>query len=203
MSQDHAVLQRKIEELRRMRDQLHLKAQLGRMETRELWNDLEKRWEHLEANGKRLARESGDALGGVADSVRENIDELRQGYERFASALRQTHPDGLWERFRNTFDWLVEGGQRASERVKDSFEELGDAARLRLEKARLERTLIRKCAELGTRVYALAKEPGLSGGRPQVLDDDRVKALLQEVGSLDTDLQKAASELPEPDRAEA
>ena len=203
MSQDHAVLHRRIEELRRMRDQLHLKAQLGRMETRELWNDLEKRWEHLEATGKRLARDSGDALGGVADSVRENIAELREGYERFASALRQTHHDGLWERFRNTFDWLVEGGQRASERVKDSFEELGDAARLRLEKARLERTLIRKCAELGTRVYELAKEPGLPGGRPQLLDDDRVKALLQELGSLDADLQKAASELPEPDRAEA
>lgn len=201
MSHDHDVLQRRIGELRRMRDQLRLKAQLDRMEMRELWEDLEKRWDHLEADGKRLARESGDALGGVADSVRESIAELREGYDRFASALRETNPDSLWDRFRNTFDRLVEGGHRASERVKDSFEELGDAAKLRLEKARLERTLIRKCAELGTRVYELAKQPGLPDGR--VLNDDQVKALLLEVGSLDADLQKASGELLEPDRAEA
>jgi hypothetical protein len=166
------------------------------MEARDLWDDLESRWNHLEANAKHLTEESEDAVDDVADAVLETIAELRKGYDRLASALRETNPDTLWDQFRNTFDRLVEGGHRATEHVVGSFEELGDAARLRVEKARLERTLIKKCAELGTRVYELAKEPGTPDGRPsRVLDDEKVKALLQEVGSLDADLQKTVADL--------
>jgi hypothetical protein len=75
---------------------------------------------------------------------------------------------------------------------------------VRMKKANLERTRFKKRAELGTRVYELAKETSRpEGGRPQVLDDDQVTALLQDLGSLDVDLQNAASELSEPDRIEA
>ncbi|HME73817.1 MAG TPA: hypothetical protein VKM54_28725 [Myxococcota bacterium] len=203
MSHDYDVLQREIDELRRMRDELRLKAHLVRMDARELWDDLEKRWNQLEANAKQLTRESEDALAGVADVVRDTITELHEGYDRLASTLRETHPDSLWDQFRHTFDRLVEGGHRVTERVVGTFEELGDAAKLRMEKARLERTLIKKCAELGTRTYELAKEPLSDGRPPQVLDDDKVKVLLQEVGALDADLQKAAAELSDPGRAEA
>ena len=137
-------------------------------------------------------------------SHHHDVAELREGQDPLASELRRPQPFGLWDRCRNSLDQLVEGSQWASERVVGSFEELGDAVRVRVEKARLERTLIKKCAELGTRVYELAKEPGPPDARrPQVLDDDQVKALLQEAGSLDAALQQAARELLEPDRAEA
>jgi SMC interacting uncharacterized protein involved in chromosome segregation len=203
MSDDYDTLHREIDELRRMRDELRLKAHLGRMEVRKLWDDLEKRWNHLESNAKQLTRESGDALASVQDVVRDTITELHEGYDRLAATLREAHPDSLWSQVRNTFDRLVEGGHRVTERVVGTFEELGDAAKLRMEKARLERTLIKKCAELGARMYELAKGP-LPDGRPlQVLDDDKVKALLQEVGALDADLQKVGAELSDPDRKEA
>ena len=52
-------------------------------------------------------------------------------------------------------------------------------------------------------MYELAKGPLPDGRPPQVLDDDKVKALLQEVGALDADLRKAAAELSDPDRTEA
>jgi hypothetical protein len=59
-------------------------------------------------------------------------------------------------------------------------------------------------APLGARVYELAKGQARFGGRPpQVLDDDQVKALLQDLGSLDSDLRNAASRSLEPDRLEA
>jgi hypothetical protein len=204
MDHDHDVLQRKIEALRRTRDELKLKVHLGRMDARELWDELEKRWNHLEASAKQLTRESGDALEGIRNAAGENLKELRLGYNQLAAKLRETHPDSLWDQVRNTFDRLVEGGHRATERVVDSFEGLGDAAKVRVEKARLERALIKKCAELGTQVYTLAKQPGLPDGRPpQILDDVKVKALLQEVGTLDADLRKAAAECLEPDRAKA
>jgi hypothetical protein len=203
MSHDHEMLRLRIGRLRRTRDQLYLKVHLGQMDAREFWDDLEKRWNHLEANAKHLTRESEDALGGVAGVVRDHITELREGYDRLASMLRETPSDTLWSQVRSTFDRLVEAGHRATERVGGSFTELGDAAKVRLEKARLERMLIKKCAELGTQVYQLAKGQGLPDGRPpQVLDDVGVKALLQEVGSLDADLGKATAELLEP-RAQA
>ena len=203
MSRDHEMLRRRIERLRRTRDQLYLKVRLGQMDAREFWDDLEKRWNHLEANAKHLTRESGDALDSVAGVVRDHITELREGYDRLASMLRETPSDSLWSEIRSTFDRLVEGGHRATERVVGSFTELGDAAKVRLEKARLERMLIKKCAELGTQVYQLAKGQGPDGRTPQVLDDVEVKALLQEVGSLDADLRKAAAEVLEPHRAQA
>jgi hypothetical protein len=139
-----------------------------------------------------MSREQ-DVLHRETGALRRTGNPLQRKAE-----LRRTHPEGLWDRGRNSFDQLVEGGQWATERVVASFEGLGDAVRVRVEKGRLERTLLKKCAELGTRVYALAKEPGLADGRrPQVLDDDSVKALLQEVGCLDAELQKAAGEPPE------
>jgi hypothetical protein len=203
MSDDYDVLHRKIDELRRMRAELRLKAHLGHMDARELWDDLEKRWNQLGTNAKQLTREPEDALAGVANVVRDTISELHEGYDRLASTLRETPPDSRWGQVRNTFDRFVEGGHRVTQRVVGAFEELGDAAKARMEKARLERTLIKKCAELGTRVYELAKGPLPDGRPPQVMDDDKVKALLQEVGALDADLQKAAAELSDPGRAEA
>jgi len=204
MSHDHELLRLRIGKLRRTRDQLYLKVQLGRMDARELWDDLEKRLNHLEANAKHLTRESADALDGVAGVVRDHITELREGYDRLGSMLRETSSETLWSQVRSTFDGIVERGHRATERVGGSFTELGDAAKARLEKARLERMLIKKYAELGTQVYQLARGQGLPDGRPpQVLDDVEVKALLQEVGSLDADLRKATAEHLEPQRARA
>ena len=195
MSHDCEMLRLRVGRLRRTRDQLYLKVHLGQMDARELWDDLEKRWNHLEANAKGLTRKSEDALDGVAAVVRDHITQLREGYDRLASMLRETKTpsDTLWSQVRSTFD-------RATERVGGSFTELGDAAKLRLEKARLERMLIKKCAELGTKVYQLAKGQGLpdDGRPPQRLDDLEVKALLQEVGSLDADLRKATAELLQP-----
>jgi hypothetical protein len=204
MSYDHEMLRRRIARLRRTRDHLYLKLHLGQMDAREFWDDLEERWNHLEANAKQLTRESEDALDGVASVVRGHITELREGYDRLASMLREPHSNSLWSQVRSTFDRLVEGGHRATERVVAPLTELGEAAKLRLEKARLERMLIKKCAELGTQVYQLAKGTGVLDGRPpQVLDDVQVKALLQDIGSLDADLRKATADLLEPHRAQA
>jgi hypothetical protein len=203
MSHDHEALRRKIRALHRTRDQLELMILSGPANAQDLWGELEKRWSHLENHAEHLTRESEDALDGVADVVRENITELREGYERVASALRETHPDSLWGQVRNTLGRLVEGGHRATERAVGSVEELGDATKVRMKKARLERARFRKCAELGTQVCDLAKGPGRpEGGPPQVLDDEQVKALLQDLSSLDADLRNAA-EFLEPDRIEA
>jgi hypothetical protein len=176
----------------------------GPPDAQKLWEELEKRWSDLENQAKHLTRGTEDSLGGIADIVRESIAELRKGYDRLASELREPPSDSLWGQVRKNLGRLVEGGHRTTECVADSVEDPADAAKVRMTKARLERTRFEKRAELGTRVYELAKEPGRPEGAPsQVLDDDRVTALLQDLGSLDADIRNAAPEFLESDRVEA
>jgi hypothetical protein len=197
MSRDHDLLQGELEELRRVREELSLQAHLGRMEARDLWADLEERFYALELKAKRLTRDPEDSLEDVGDAIVGALEELREGYDRLRVKLAEaSSTGGLWGRFRSTFERLVGGGYKATERVVDSFGELGDAAKLRVEKARLERALFKKFAELGTRVYELAKQTALPDETPPAVpDDDKVKTLLQDVGSLDADLKKVVAEL--------
>jgi hypothetical protein len=204
MRHDHQALHREIRALGRTRDQLEPMVQPGPATAQELWEELEKRWSDVQNRAKHLGRETADARGGVADGVREDISELREGYDRLSSALRKPGSDGFRGQVWKSLDRLVAGGHRTTERVAGSVEDLADAARLRIEKVRLERRHFKKCTELGTRVYALAKEPSRPEGEPpQVLDDDQVKALLRELRSLDADLRKDASGFLETDRMEA
>jgi hypothetical protein len=176
----------------------------GPADAQELWEELEKRWRNLENQLKHLTRGTEEVSDGVAGTVRDNVTELRKGYDRLASALREPRSQSLWGQVRNSLDRLVQGGHRTSDCVARSVEDLADAAKVRIMRERLARTRAKKCAELGTRVYDLAKKPDRpEGGPPQVLDDDQVKALLQDLGSLDADLWDAASKFLEPDRIEA
>jgi hypothetical protein len=203
MSHNHEALHRKIRALRRTRHQLEPMVQPGPPDVQKLWEGLERRWSDLESRAKHLTRETEDALDGVAGTVRDNITELRQGYDRLASALREPRSDSLWGQVRHSLDRLVQR-HRTSDCVASSVEDLADAAKVRIMRERLARTRAKKCAELGTRVYDLAKKPDPpEGGPPQVLDDDQVKALLQDLGSLDADFRNAASKFLEPDRIEA
>lgn len=203
MSHDRAALNTKVRAVRRTRDQLEPMVHSGPADAQELWEGLEKRWRTLESQLQHLTRGTEDVRDGVADMVRDNVTELRKGYDRLASALREPRSQSLWGQIRNSLDRLVDGGQRTTERVASSVEDLADAAKVRIMQERLARTRAKKYAELGTRVYELAKEQArFEGAPPQVLDDDEVKALLQDLGSLDADFRNAASKLLEPDRIE-
>jgi predicted nuclease with TOPRIM domain len=174
----------------------------GPPNVQELWGELEKRWGQLENHAKHLTRGTEDARDGGADMVRDNLSELREGYDRLASALRERRSE--WAQVRNSLDRLVQGVHRTSDYVVSSVEDLADAATVRIKKARLERMRSKKRAELGKRVCELAKEPArFEEGPLRVLDDDEVKALLRDLGLLDADLRNAASRPPEPDRIEA
>jgi hypothetical protein len=176
----------------------------GPADARELWEQLEKPWRNLENQAKHLTRGTEDMRDGVADMVRGNLTELRKGYERLASALREPRSESIWSQVRSSLGRLVPGGHRTSDCVAGSVEDLTDAAMVGTEKARLERARFKKRAALGTRVYELAKEPGRPEGAPsQVLDDDQVTALLQDLRSLDADIRNAPPEFLEPDRVEA
>jgi hypothetical protein len=204
MGLDHYVLDRKIRALRRTRDQLARMVHDGSATAQKLWADLERGWSDLESQAKHLVLGTEDALDGAADIVFENITELRKGYDDLASALRQPRAERRSGQLGKAVDRVVVQGHRTIERVAGGGGHLADAAKVRIKRERLERTRSKKRAELGARVYELAKaEARFEAGPPQVLDDDQVKALLEDLGSLGADIGNAASEFRAPDRVDA
>ena len=110
----------------------------------------------------------------------------------------------LWDRTRHAFEKLLHDGEKAAERVVESFEELGGVARARLEKARLERTLFKCFAELGNAVYELHKASKQAGAETaetaaylpgSAFEDPNVRRLLEQFETLDEELKKADGQL--------
>jgi hypothetical protein len=194
---DLDFVRREIEELRRMREELSLQARLGQMEARDLWAELEERFAGLEAQARRLTSETGEALEDLGDSILEAGRELRDGYERLRAKLAETVPgNGGTDDRRSVFGRLFAGGRRAAGQVVDSLGDLGDVARLRVRGARLERTRLKKCAEAGSRLHALAQERGVSDDAiARALGDALLKNLLGEIDSLDAEIRSIRSEL--------
>ena len=199
MSDDGRPWRRELDELRGVRDALRVQAHLGGMEARDLWEDLEARFEAVEVRAKRLAHASPGSLDGLERTLDQALAELREGYARLRDRVAaDAVPGRVWDHIRYRLDRLVDEGFRATEHVVDGLEEFGDAARLRVEKARLERELLQKCARLGTRVFDLVKQPVLPDGTPPpILGDKEVEALLRDVGSLDARLQTVGRKVAE------
>lgn len=97
----------------------------------------------------------------------------------------------LWERTRHAFERILEESKRATERVAETATEAGEAAKARIERARLERTLFKRFAELGNRVYERSQAGAPGGG---LLDEPQVKELLEQIRTLDQDLKKLQGE---------
>lgn len=197
MPQDHGLLHRELDDLRRIREELRLETQLGQMDSRDLWTKLEDRFNSVEANAKRSTLASGDALEGLANATQEGILELRCSYDEVRTTLNEAGPsEHLPDRLRSTIERWVKGSRTTVQQVSDSLKRRGLSARLNVEKARLSRTRQRRCAALGARVCELAREPALPDGTPPPVSDDRAACdLLRELDSLDAELQRIQADL--------
>ncbi len=80
MSEERSKFNQDMDEIRKLRDELRVKAHLGRLEAEETWGDLETRWEDLEAKTSQLGRESGEAVDDVLAAGKLLAGELRDAY---------------------------------------------------------------------------------------------------------------------------
>lgn len=87
MSDWNERLQREVDELRGLRDDLKLQVHLGQMEAQSRFEKAEKDWEHLEAKLKVLADASREAAEEVGDAARLLVDEIRAGYRHVRELL--------------------------------------------------------------------------------------------------------------------
>jgi CBS domain-containing protein len=80
-------MDRELEELRRVRDELRVRIHLGRKEAQDRWEQLERRMGELESHAKRAAQRAEAPLQELADASRHLVDELRNGYRDLRKLL--------------------------------------------------------------------------------------------------------------------
>jgi gas vesicle protein len=81
-----ATLQRELESLAQTRDELLVQLSLAKAEAKDEFSQLEERWTRVQDELKRTAEASE---GTIKDSVRALLDDLRTGYERVKTQLKQ------------------------------------------------------------------------------------------------------------------
>ena len=73
--------------LREQRDELRVQLHLAKAEARDEWDEVEKKWDHIEPRLEKLgheAKESAEDLGAALSQVAE---EIGHAYERIKKAL--------------------------------------------------------------------------------------------------------------------
>lgn len=80
-------LDRELEDLRRLRDELRVKIHLGKKDAQDLWHHLERRMSELEAHARRAAQRTEAPLQELADASRHLTEELRRGYRDLRGRL--------------------------------------------------------------------------------------------------------------------
>lgn len=106
----------------------------------------------------------------------------------------------LWNRTRGTFEKIYHEGEKAAERMGESLGEVGDSARARVEKLRLERQLFEHLAELGSAVYELDKaelqlEDTAARKTRRVVKDPDVRKMLDRIMQIDQEISEAESRI--------
>jgi len=87
MSEAKGRFDDELDELRRVRDELRVQANLGKAEATELWEKLEHRFEELEGKVKAKAKAAGEPLADIGDAAQMLADEIRNGYRRLRDIL--------------------------------------------------------------------------------------------------------------------
>jgi len=80
-------LNEEIDTVRTMRDELRLQIHLGHAEARESWEQLEKKWQDLEARAEVLAGASRESLDDIEVAGRLLAGEIREGYRALKALL--------------------------------------------------------------------------------------------------------------------
>jgi predicted transcriptional regulator len=76
-----------LDSLRRTRDELRVQIHLARAEGKDLWDQLEHKFEEVEAKVKSVARQAEGPVHDVGDAAKLLLAEIRDGYRRIRETL--------------------------------------------------------------------------------------------------------------------
>ena len=75
------------DELRKARDELHLKIHLAAAEARDEWEVLEKKFDNFRARADQVGEATGEAAEDIGEALELVGNELRKGYQRIRKSL--------------------------------------------------------------------------------------------------------------------
>jgi hypothetical protein len=79
-------IKKEVAELQRTRDELKVRAALGKAEAKDVWDRLESQvWPDVERKLQTLERHAGSAADDVASATKNLIEEIRTGYKKLRS----------------------------------------------------------------------------------------------------------------------
>ena len=81
------MFESEIQDLKRLRDELRVQYELGKLEARDRWQDLEKRWEQLEGHLHQAEQGAREDLKDVQAAAKLLADEIREGYTHLRQSL--------------------------------------------------------------------------------------------------------------------
>lgn len=87
MANAREELEKLVQQLEQQRDELRVKMSLAKLDAREEWNKIEKKWEELRAKSQPVREELGTTAGNVSTALRMAADEIRDGYARLRKLL--------------------------------------------------------------------------------------------------------------------
>ena len=88
-----AALQRELELLAKVRDDVRLQVKLAKSEARDEWKKLESTWFGVEAELKRIGEQTKEPVKDMAAAARLLMEELQNGYTRIKAQLKEArHP---------------------------------------------------------------------------------------------------------------
>lgn len=82
-------LEREIELVAQLRDELKVQVHLAKADAKDEWNKLEGRWLSVQDEFKRVSEDTKTPLKELGTSARSVLDELKAGYERVKSNLQR------------------------------------------------------------------------------------------------------------------
>jgi CBS domain-containing protein len=80
-------IHKELDSLRRTRDELRLQIHLARSEGKELWEQLERKFDEVEAKLKSVAKGAEAPLHNISDAANLLLDEIRDGYRKIRETL--------------------------------------------------------------------------------------------------------------------
>jgi len=87
MSKFGEFLSDEFEALREVRDELRVQAELGSMDLRDSWDELEKGFSRLEGQLKSLGETAMESADDIQSAAKLLSDELKEGYDRLRARL--------------------------------------------------------------------------------------------------------------------
>jgi len=87
VSEQRSRIDQELDALRKLRDELNVQAHLGRAEVRDLWEEGEKRWQHLEAAIEQKRKQAREPLEQIGEAAELLVDEIKNGYEKLRKLI--------------------------------------------------------------------------------------------------------------------